>query len=72
MQEWVLRWVWWRKVARDPSPGATGTLEQDVSTSECTVKPLNKGHFWGKYKFSSYVLCGEVVLFSEVQNVIKL
>ena len=35
MQEWVPQWVWWRKVARDPSPGATGTLEQDVSTSEC-------------------------------------
>ena len=37
-----------------------------------TVKLLNSGHFGGQYKFSCCVLCREVVLFSEVQNVLEL
>ena len=42
-----------------------GGEESCVST---TVEPPNKGHFnWGQY---NCVLCREVVLFSEVQNVL--
>ena len=40
----------------------------------CTVEPPNKGHFGDNinYKFSCCVLCREVVLSSEVQNVLEL
>ena len=31
-----------------------------------------QGTHWGKYKFTCFVLCREVVLFSEVGNVLKL
>ncbi len=34
-----------------------------------TAKPLNKGDL---YKLKCFVLCREVVLFSEVQNVLEL
>ena len=37
-----------------------------------TVKPLSKGCNWGQYKFGCCVLYREVVLFLEVQNLLKL
>ena len=40
--------------------------------NRCTVKPLNKGHIGGQYKFTCFVPCREVVLFSEVQILLLL
>ena len=39
-----------------------------LCTKDTTVEPLNKGHFGAGH----VVLCGEVVLFSEVQNILVL
>ena len=43
---------------------ASDIFKQQVSVHTCTVKPTNKGHF------GTNII--EVVLFSEVQNVLEL
>ena len=49
---------------------------QPTGIATCTVEPPNKGYVGDNiillYKFTSFVLCGEVVLFSEVVSVLKL
>ena len=45
--------------------GAVSLLVVYSGTSE-------QGTHWGQYKFTCFVLCREVVLFSEVVNVLKL
>ena len=46
-------------------------MEKDLCRGIVNSQTSEQRTLWEQYKFKSFVLCREVVLFSEVQNVLE-